>query len=261
MSAARRVPILMYHEVTEKPHPSFVKYSVTAGAFAAQMRWLAFAGYSTIDLGTLLAHRRDGTAVPDKPIVITFDDGFRDCAVEAGRVMAEYRLSGTFFLVAGLMGGSSVWLRAERAMELPIMTWDDARELERLGHRCESHTVTHPRLARLSADECRDELVRSRELIEGALGHPVRYLAYPFGSESEQVQAIARECGYEGACTVTMGLSDPDDDPLALSRVPVLGSDSLVDFISRLGSAFSVRDRLHHLARTIAGRAASQQDV
>jgi len=137
------------------------------------------------------------------------------------------------------------------------MSWDDARALERAGHHCESHSVTHPRLAEVSSAACREELSRSRELIEDALGHVVRFLAYPFGSQNEQVRVIARECGYEGACTVAMGLSTAADDPLALARVPVLGTDSMVDFISRLGSAFSVGDRIRGIAQRVTGRRTS----
>jgi len=252
MSAPRdAVPILMYHEVTSAPHPGFTRYSVTARAFAAQMRWLAVAGYRTIDLATLLAHRRDRTAVPSKSIVITFDDGFRNAAVSAGPVMAEHGFLATFFVVAGLMGGTSTWLARERGVSLAIMSWDDARALERAGHRCESHSVTHPRLAELAPNACRDELTRSRDLIEDALGHAVRYVAYPFGSESAAVRAIARDSGYDGAGGVTIGLSTADDDPLALRRVPVLGSDSLFDFVSRLGTAYTVGDRLGELARRL----------
>jgi peptidoglycan/xylan/chitin deacetylase (PgdA/CDA1 family) len=167
--------------------------------------------------------------------------------------MAEHGFSATFFLVAGLMGGTSAWLERERGLSLPIMSWDDARALEKAGHRCESHSVTHPRLAELAPDACRDELARSREVIEAALGHPVRYVAYPFGSESPAVRAIARDCGYDGACGVAIGLSTGADDPLALQRVPVLGTDSLVDFMSRITTAYAVGDRLRALARRFTG--------
>lgn len=247
------IPILMYHEVTRAPHPDFRKYSVTTRSFAAQMGWLAMAGYRTIDLHTLLAHRRNGTPVPPKSVVITFDDGFRDAAAHAGPIMAERGLSATFFLVAGLMGGPSTWLERERGVSLPIMSWDDARALERSGHRCESHSATHPRLAEMAPNVCRDELVRSREVIEAALGHTVRYVAYPFGSENTAVRTIARDSGYDGACGVRIGLSTAADDPLALRRVPVLGTDSLVDFMSRLGTAYAVGDRLGELARRFTG--------
>ena len=247
----------MYHEVTETPHPSFAKYSVTPRAFAAQMRWLASANYSTISLPTLIAHRTTGAPLPRRPIIITFDDGFLDCARHAGPLLASHGFSATFFLVASLTGKPSTWLRAERGIELPLMSWDDARELERAGHRCESHSMTHPRLSELSPDACRDELARSRAMIEQEMQHDVRCLAYPFGAYNEQVREIAAECGYEAACTVEQGLSANNDHPLALKRVPVLGGDSLFDYISRLSTAYTVGDRLSAFAQTVMGRRAS----
>ena len=243
----------MYHEVTATPHPNFAKYSVTPRAFAAQMRWLSSANYSTISLPTLIAHRTTGAPIPRRPIVITFDDGFLDCARHAAPVLTSHGFSATFFLVAGLTGGPSTWLRTERGMALPLMSWDDARELEQAGHRCESHSMTHPRLASLSAEACREELARSRGVIERELQHDVRCLAYPFGAYNEQVREIAAECGYEAACTVEQGLSMNDDHPLALKRVPVLGGDSLFDFISRLSTAHTVGDRLSAFAQNVIG--------
>ena len=244
---AENVPILMYHQVSGTAHASFVKYTVTGRAFAAQMKWLAANRYRSMDLPTLLAHRRQGTPVPARTVVITFDDGFRDCAEVAAPAMEAHGFTGTFFLVAGLVGATSRWLMAERGIELPLMSWDDARGLESAGHRCESHSVTHPRLAQLSAAACRDELSRSRSMIEDELGRPVRVLAYPFGSESQQVRDAAAECGYDAACGVTIGLSTAADDAYALRRVPVLGTDSLLDFISRMRTAYTVRDRLRRL--------------
>lgn len=259
MSSGNAVPILMYHEVTDTPHPNFAKYSVTPREFAAQMRWLASAHYSTISLPALIAHRTTGSAIPRRAIVITFDDGFLDCAHHAGPVLAEYGFSATFFLVASLTGGPSKWLRSERGIELPLMSWDDARELERAGHRCESHSMTHPRLTELSAGGCRAELARSRAMIEQELEHDVRCLAYPFGSFNEQVREMAAECGYEAAVTVEQGLSTDDDHPLALKRVPVLGADSLFDFISRIGTAHTVGDRLSAFAQNLIGGRASRK--
>jgi peptidoglycan/xylan/chitin deacetylase (PgdA/CDA1 family) len=241
------VPILMYHQVSDTPHARFRKYTVTARAFAAQMKWLATNGYSTIDLPTLLARRRGGTPAQKRAVVITFDDGFRKCADVAGSIMAGHGFSGTFFLVAGLMGASSHWLTAERGIEFPLMSWDDARQLERVGHRCESHSMTHPRLAELSAAACADELARARTMIDNELGHRVRYLAYPFGSENQQVRDIAADCGYDAACTVAIGISSASDDPYALPRVPVLGTDSLLDFASRIRTAYTVGDRLRRM--------------
>lgn len=233
----RGVPILMYHEVTPHPDASFRKYCVTPRAFAAQMRWLAATGYTSISLDTLLDARGGMRPLPARPVVITFDDGFRDCVRYAAPLLAKFGFTATFYLVAGLVGRASRWLRQELAPELPLADWDAVRTLIETGHTCGAHTLTHPRLAQVSAAACREELVRSRETLEDFLAQPVRHLAYPFGSYDERVRATAVDAGYRSACSVQVGLFSPGDDVFALRRVPITGFDTLPDFIVRLRTA------------------------
>jgi peptidoglycan/xylan/chitin deacetylase (PgdA/CDA1 family) len=102
--------------------------------------------------------------------------------------------------------------------------------------------MTHPRLPTLSAAACRDELMKSRQVLEDRLGRHVAHLAYPFGAFDASVRAIAAESGYRSACTTRAGLASVDDDPLALPRVNVYGHDSLLDFACRVRSARSARE-------------------
>jgi peptidoglycan/xylan/chitin deacetylase (PgdA/CDA1 family) len=103
--------------------------------------------------------------------------------------------------------------------------------------RCEAHSVTHPRLATVSDDQARDELARGRAILEDGLGRAVRHLAYPFGSNSARTRDLAREAGYETACTTHEGLAGAGDDPLGLPRVPVVGSEGMREFTHRVRSA------------------------
>jgi peptidoglycan/xylan/chitin deacetylase (PgdA/CDA1 family) len=245
---ASRVPILMYHEIREQPLPGFEKYSVTPKAFAAQMRWLALRGYRTIGLDELLAG-----AVPDRParpILITFDDGFRGAAEHAAPVLRRQGFTAVFFLVAGLVGGTSRWLRDELGQELPLLDWGVARQLEREGFRCGSHAWSHTRLTELSPGDCREELERSRSVLQDELGHPVQDLAYPHGAYDQRVRELAGRSGYRSACSVRIGLSGADDDRLALARVPICGRDSLPDFVWRLRTGQTPRKYMRDKMRS-----------
>lgn len=227
----------MYHQVSPRAVPGFRKYVVSPQAFTAQMRWLALAGYTSITLDALLAHRNGTYSLPRRPVVITFDDGFQDCVEYAVPILQARGFTAIFYLVAGLMGKTSRWLVPERGFEFPLIDWATARQLEAAGFSCGAHSMSHPRLAELSPDACRVELEESRRLLEDQLGHEVRHLAYPFGSYNAVVRAIAADTGYASACSVRIGLSAPDDDRLALHRVPVSGQDSLLDFACRLQRA------------------------
>ncbi len=244
----RPVPILMYHQVTPRPHPVFEKYSVTPAAFAAQMRWLKVAGYHSVDMDQLLDCRRGLRALPARPIIITFDDGYQDCADHAVPLLRARGFTAVFYLVSGLVGKASSWLLPERGIEFPLFDWQTARTLETEGFQMGSHTVDHPHLVDLSIPDCRHELTEARHALEGQLGHPVRHLAYPHGSFNDAVRAVAVETGYSSACSTRIGISPRDDDPLALARVPVLGHDSLVDFVWRLHTSWSLEEWLRRKA-------------
>jgi peptidoglycan/xylan/chitin deacetylase (PgdA/CDA1 family) len=249
-----RVPILMYHQVSPDDRPEFRKYTVSPREFRRQVGWLRLAGYHSVGLAQLIEARKGEGTLPPRPVVITFDDGFAGCHEHAAPALASAGFTATFYLVAGLMGGSSSWLRAERGFEAPIMTWENARELQARGFTCGAHSMTHPRLATLPVDECRRELVESRELLEQHLGDRVEHLAYPFGSYDEGVRLAAIESGYRSAVSVRPGLSDPDDDPFALHRVFVAGTDTIIDFAARLRFAVGVRDLVRGKSRGLWSR-------
>jgi peptidoglycan/xylan/chitin deacetylase (PgdA/CDA1 family) len=238
------VPVLMYHEVSPSPHPAFRRYTVTVREFTRQMRWLAAFGYQTIDMDALVRARRGQGSLPRRPVVITFDDGFQGCADHAVPVLRAHNFTAVFYLVAGSMGETSRWLHPELGMELALMSWDTARTLVRNGFQCGAHTVTHPRLAGLDPSRCRAELSDARSRLELELGSPIVHLAYPYGSFDEAVRAMAAEAGYVTACSTRAGLSEADDDLLALHRVTIYGHDSLIDFACRLRSGTALRERL-----------------
>jgi len=246
------VPVLMYHQVSPSPHPSFRRYTVTVREFTRQMRWLAAFGYHAIDMDSLVRARLGQGSLPKRPVVITFDDGFQGCADHAVPVLRAHKLTAIFYLVTGLMGETSRWLLPELGLELPLMSWDSARALVAQGFQCGAHTVTHPRLAGLDPARCRAELTDARSRLETELGRPVVHLAYPYGSHDHAVQGMAAEAGYATACSTRAGLSGPEDDLLALHRVTIYGHDSLLDFACRLRTGAAVRERLGQALGNVA---------
>ncbi len=228
------IPILTYHQVTPNPLPALRKYIVTPRALAMQMAWLAWAGYVPIDLDQLIAERAGRGALPARPVVITFDDAYEDCARYAMPILQGHGFKAIFYMVAGLAGQGSRWLLPRYGVEYGLINWESARRLEAAGFQIGSHTLSHPHLADIPANECRKELIGSRMALEDRLGHEVRHLAYPFGCYNDQVRALAIEAGYWSACSMRPGLSTEEDDVLALRRVHITGQDTLLDFYCRL---------------------------
>lgn len=230
------VPILMYHEVARLPRRDFIRFTVAEREFAWQVRWLARLGFTAISMDQLVAARDGSGKLPRRPVVITFDDGFADSARFAPPILRRFGFTATFYLVAGLVGRPSEWLQREVGFTLPLMNWEAVHALQNDGFHFGSHTLTHPRLARIPAENGLDELARSRAILEQALGRRVEHLAYPFGSHDERVIGIAKEAGYRTACT-TIEARSQHEDLLALRRIPVYGTDSKLDFVARVLTA------------------------
>jgi peptidoglycan/xylan/chitin deacetylase (PgdA/CDA1 family) len=227
----------MYHEVTPTPVERYRKYTVTPAELAAQLAWLRSRRYTSVDLDAVRAAFLGERALPARAIVITFDDGSRDCLDHAVPALLAHGFTATFFIVGGLVGSTTRWLPAEVGFEIPTAGWPTLRAAEREGMRCEAHSVSHPRLARVDDEQARDELVRGRAVLEEGLGHAVRHLAYPFGSHSPRTRELAREAGYLTACTTHEAIASRGDDLLALPRVPILGTEGMGEYRHRVRSA------------------------
>jgi len=243
--AKRAVPILMYHQVSHRVKPAFQKYTVSVREFALQVAWMALAGYTTITFETLIAYSQGLGTLPSRPIILTFDDGYAECVEHATRLLSARKFTAYFFLVTSLVGKNSEWLPDNQAKSLKLLDWDDALALEAQGFHCGAHSMTHPYLSRLDEDDCYAELSQSRELLERRLNHPINHLSYPYGSYNESVCNMARTIGYLTACTTEPGLAKLDNDSwLMLHRVPIIGGDTFVSFLSKLNTGHAVHKLL-----------------
>ncbi|NQT51559.1 polysaccharide deacetylase family protein [bacterium] len=120
--------------------------------------------------------------------------------------------------VAHALGGPAPPSQGHRPM-----TWEQVEQLRRAGMEIGSHLVSHVRLATAPPERARDELVQSKQTLEERLGESVDLVAYPEGSHSREVQALAAEAGYRAAFTTDVGSAAPGDPLLALRRVAVWG--------------------------------------
>ena len=231
------VPILMYHEVSSRLDPRYRKYTLTPQELERQLDWLRANDYRTVTMDDVLAAWRGARALPAKPVAITFDDGGRDCIEYAVPALAKRGFTATFYIVAGVVGAPMRWLKQEIGFELQAADWPALWAAEKMGMRCEAHSITHPRLGTVDAATCRDELARGRAMLEDGLGHAVTHLAYPFGSFSDETRAIALETGYATACTKEEAIASASDELLALPRVPVLGTETFGEFTHRVRTA------------------------
>jgi peptidoglycan/xylan/chitin deacetylase (PgdA/CDA1 family) len=224
LRARPRVPILMYHSVSDnlfaKSHP-YYQINTSPNVFARQMRWLRRNGYRTMDLPEMLAAMHAGQDL-SRVVVITFDDGYQDFYTDALPVMKQCGFTATIFLATDRI--QDVAVRIEGA---DYLTWREVRELHAEGIQFGSHTVTHPDLRSLGPEQIDYELGYSKETIEQKLGAPVPSFSYPFAFPEEDrdftrylLDALANH-GFENGVSTILGRANVDHNPFCLPRLPV----------------------------------------
>ncbi len=223
------VPMLLYHKVDEVPpgvrHPEIY---VTPEQFAEQMRILRRLGMRTVTLPEYVAYRRGEGTLPPRPVVVTFDDGYRSNYEVAFPILQRFACRATIFVVPGLFGGTNVWDPDEP--QEPLLHPCEIREMQRAGIDFQSHTRTHARLTTLAPSEALCELRSSRCALEQALGAPVRAVAYPWGAYDDTVLRLAEEAGYDAGCIVRRRTNFDHTPMLALRRIGVWRSTTHARF-------------------------------
>jgi len=217
------VPIIMYHAVEDEPRPAKYKhFYVTASEFAFHVRWLRIAGYQPVSLDTLLAAMDGEATLPEKPIVLTFDDGYENLMRNAAPLLAELGWPYTVFLVSERIGGKNDWVVPEGYEPTPLLSWPQILELSAQGFaQFQPHTATHPKLKELDKSAIRREIADCRDRLQDRLQAAMTCLCYPYGDYDPLVVEIAREEGMLMAVTTEFGRVRRNDDRLALPRVSI----------------------------------------
>jgi peptidoglycan/xylan/chitin deacetylase (PgdA/CDA1 family) len=209
------VPILTYHSLDISGSP----ISTPPETFRRQMYALRDWGFQGIHLGRLLDAWEGTTDFPPRPVVLTFDDGFKSVRECAAPVLAELGFQATIFVVAGYCGGKNDWRdQPAHIPRLPLLDWVDIREMARAGLEVGSHGVTHSASARLGKRELLREVAGSKQMIEDHLGQPVTVFAYPYG-QATQIQRDVVKAHYRAACCTELRLVKRQADHYWLPRV------------------------------------------
>ncbi|VBB09815.1 polysaccharide deacetylase [Lucifera butyrica] len=202
------VIVLEYHSIS---HLGGL-FCLAPDTFEQQMGYLAQNGYTAISLDQLSAGLNDEDALPAKPVLITFDDGYTDNYTTALPILEKYGLRATVFIITG------------KVDQPGYLTWAQIKDMLARGIDIGSHTVSHRDLSKLSAVEQEKELKESKKTLEKALSRPIDYLAYPFGGFNAATLRLLGETGYLGAFSGIPGVNTANTNPYILHRIPMLNT-------------------------------------
>jgi peptidoglycan/xylan/chitin deacetylase (PgdA/CDA1 family) len=220
------VPILMYHLVNAPPPgTAYPELWVPPAAFRAQIQALSGAGYRGVTLDQVLANWRDRIALPAKPIVVSFDDGYGSQVRNAMPILRRFGWPGVLNLEVknlSIAGG---------------ITKAQVRRLIAAGWEIDAHTINHLDLTTLDAAALNHEVGGSRQALRRDFHVPVDNFAYPAGRFNAAAEAAVRAAGFHAAVTTELGLAHMDADRAALPRIRVNGTDSASAVLQEVQSA------------------------
>jgi hypothetical protein len=158
------IPVLNYHSVTIDPGNVVV---ISPAKLEEQMTYLHEHGYTPVSLATFISLMEgDGSATaPEKPVLLTFDDGYIDNYEEAMPLLAKYSFPATLFISPGMTDQDG------------YLNWEQIKKLHEAGWDIQPHGMTHPHLPKLSADQQAYEILEARKQIEEQLGSKVSLLS------------------------------------------------------------------------------------
>ena len=199
--ARKQVPILCYHQLRDwKPADSkrAKDYIVPTAVFEEQIKLLADSGYTTILPDQLMNYLKYGDPLPDKPVMLTFDDTDLDQYTLAKPVMDKYKFKGVFFIM-------TVSLNKPR-----YMSREQVKQLSEEGHVIGSHTWDHMNVKKFTASDWAIQIDKPLKQLEDITGKPVKYFAYPFGLWKPEVIPGIRERQFDGAFQLSANLDEKD---------------------------------------------------
>ena len=207
--APKGIPILEYHMVDAADHPDAREYNVPPDDFSAQLDELQRQGYTTISLREFLRARKGLAELPEKPVVLTFDDGYDNNYTTLLPLLEARGMKATVFMVTNDIG------------EPGYLTWEQLRDMQQRGIEIGSHTANHDPLTSMDAARRLDEVHLSKLLLEWNGIHTVYAFSYPNGAYDETLPELLEQNGYLTAVTGDAGLNTFETNPYLMQRVNI----------------------------------------
>jgi peptidoglycan/xylan/chitin deacetylase (PgdA/CDA1 family) len=233
-SNGKQLAVLSFHKIGKPPADGWnTWFYIPKETFVCQLNDLKTGGWEVLDRVQFLEGLRNPERLPERSVLITFDDGYRSMRTLVLPLMREFGLPAVLFVPTDYVGGRNAFDGGAEPDEA-ICNWDDLRELESGGISIQSHGASHRRFSELNLDEQKGELMRSKATLEGGLGKQIDMLAFPYGDDGANPQELRDELvltGYRAACLYPGGLiSFPVTNPFQLPRV-AMGPDTNLEAV------------------------------
>lgn len=257
------IPILLYHQVNDKDlfrHGYLTVVSIKS--FEEQMKFLYENKYACLSLDETLAFLK-ANMIPKKCVCITFDDGYRDNYYNVFPVLRRYGFKATVFLISDYIGKGKWYSRNQRRwrdervegdfLYFEFLNREQINKMSKYGIDFGAHSNTHPDLTRIPVSLVREEIKKSKHIIEDILGKSVNYFAYPYGCSNDVVRQEVVKAEYKAACIIgsSREANKATADPFALGRIGIVPQYDLSSFKVMLSGGYRLYDKFARILKKI----------
>jgi peptidoglycan/xylan/chitin deacetylase (PgdA/CDA1 family) len=180
------IPILLFHSVSNNPSRYAQRFAVTVERFQEQLDLIIASGRTALTVSAIVEMLRDGPSLPERPIVITFDDGYSDFSEVVVSALHDRGLAATLYVTTGFLSGRPE-IAAPRPSEDRMLSWSELTQVSSSLVEIGAHSHSHLELDVLPRKKAWQEITECKRLLEAELGAPVRSFAYPHGYFSQTV--------------------------------------------------------------------------
>ena len=219
---------LIYHSISHSEETPEWLWEVTLTEFEKQLDLLKSENWTTICYRDL----EHPETVPNKSILITFDDGYEN-NYAAAEALHKRGMCATWFIVSNDIGEMSSW-NDPGSVPLPMLSTQQLLAMEEMGMEIGSHTMSHCKLADVSLDQAKAEIEGSKQKLTEVMGKQIDSFCYPYGSHTDAVVEFVRQADYKFACVTHNGWVNYDPDPLRIHRIVVYPYDTVKTFAFKL---------------------------
>lgn len=214
------IPVVMYHSIDyEKGN----ELRVPKEKFREQMKYLKDNAYTTLSLDELYSFIINNKPIPEKSIVLTFDDGYKDNYNNAYPILKEFGFNATVFVITNCVDKEAAFLTSKQL-----------KEMEKNKIDIESHTLNHDKLDKLSYDKQIETLKGSKEYLEKLLNKKIKYIGYPYGEYNDTAVKATKDTGYTMAFTTESGWANKNQGVYTLHRVYISANYNMEEFKRRI---------------------------
>lgn len=213
------IPILCYHSIAESKDNDLL---LSPEKFKSQLKYLKDNEYTPITMDELYDFLKNNKPIPEKSVVITFDDGYRDNYTTAFPLLKEFNFKATVYVISNFLDNDLYMTKAQ------------VKEMSDWGIDIESHTAKHEDLSKLTLDQQYETMKNSKDQLETTVGKKVDYIAYPFGKFNANTRNATEKAGYKLGFNLAGGLADRGDNTYNIDRLYVSNNYTLDQFITKL---------------------------